>query len=190
MLRSLLLAAAVVAAPAVHANEVNPIFVGAALGQANWKPACDAVFCDRAKGTAGKVWLGYQFDAPRDSTVLSSLEAIFMRSGTVRETAAALPQARTKFDAFGLSYKLAYRAGVWSTHARAGAAYVSTRQSFGDEAHENNRFGLTYGVGAGYQVNSNWRVVVDADHVAAPHVGYPGRSNVPVYSIGANYQFD
>lgn len=183
MYRSLFIAASFFAASLVHANEVNPIYAGAALGTSTWKPSCNASFCDRERGVAGKAWLGYQFGTVEDNKLLSSVEATYFNSGVITEGPADSRHS-THVTAFGLSYKAAYKVGAFGMHARGGVAAINNQVSYGTaQFKDGNKFGFTYGIGASYQVNENVSVVLDADKLRN------NRVSAPIYTVGVNYKF-
>jgi OmpA-OmpF porin, OOP family len=80
---------------------------------------------------------------------------------------------------------------VFNVFAKIGTTYgwtdVSVAPGFGFASGTDNGFGLSYGLGVGYDLNRNWTVIGEWEEHRLKFVG--SRDDVSLLSVGVKYRF-
>ena len=171
ILAAALMAAGVLTSGFAGANEVNPIYVGGAIGLK--AGSADA-------GESAKAYVGYTF--PETSALLgvpfkSSVELDLYQIGTGQALRSRGASVVYKAD-FAIT-------NAFSVNAKAGLSHMSTRQWGQDKSST----GLTAGLGMSYALDKNWTVTADVDRVKADTAFGSGHRHVNMWSVGVRYKF-
>lgn len=174
-------AAAAVALPAaaqMRSPSLSSAYLGASVGQGEQKFDCGGGSCDR-KDTAWRLFGGYQFH-PNFSAELG-----YATLGTGKFGSADVETNAWDLSALG-AFPLANQ---FSVFGRLGAYHATTDVSGAGSASEDKN-GLTYGLGAQFDLNRNLGLRAEWQRYRKVGGGNIGEeANADMLSVGALYRF-
>lgn len=180
--RCALLLAAALALPAqaqLRAPELDTVHVGGSVGQSTLYGVCPSGFNCEDKGTSWRLFGGYQV------TSMIVAELGFTKLGTARTSVGTIA-SDIKANAWDLSALVAWPLGRLAALGRLGL-YRGERETTGDvlvNERETN-LGVTYGLGAQYDLNRNLGLRADWQRFSRMGGGALGKSDVDNLSVGA-----
>lgn len=170
--------AALVSAPAAAQMGMSSVYVGGSLGQSEAKDACEGFAgCDE-KDTAWKIFAGFQL------TPMFAVELGYTDLGEV-----SAPGISAESTAWDLSAIAAFPIGeAFSLYGRLGGYRAETEARAGALSADDSNTGLTFGVGAGFNLSRNLGLRAEWQRYA--DVGDDDdESDIDVLSIGVLWRF-
>ncbi|MES2152670.1 MAG: outer membrane beta-barrel protein [Pseudomonadota bacterium] len=173
---------------AAGANEVNPIYVGAAVGQARYQCLYSGS-CNEERAASGKLYVGYIFVPVvswSDMKLASSVELDAYRGAGAKLF--SNQDWNASFKGVGALYKANLKASeAFSLNAHLGMAYLETRFDSGFSS-ARGRFSPVGGLGLSYALDKNWSITLDYDRFHLKF-GAPASQKAEMLTIGAGYKF-
>lgn len=192
-MKKLVIAGALLAVPAsAFAAQSAPAtdkgwYMGAAVGQANQKDtfAAATVNADR-KDTAWKLYGGYQYN----TNLAVELGYVDLGKATGTLGGVAADSSAKAFELVGVG--ILPLGHSFSAYGKLGLARWDTKMSVGGVGVSDTGVDLTYGVGAKYDVNSNWAVKAEWQRYRTDptnlRVNVAGK-DIDLLSVGVQYKF-
>lgn len=167
-----LLAAGVLTSAMAGANEVNPIYVGGAIGLKAGSGS--------GAGESVKAYVGYTF--PETSALLGMPVKSSVELDLYHMDGAEALRTRGAAVVYKADFALT---NAFSVNAKAGLSHMRTRLWGQDKSST----GVTAGLGMAYALGNNWTATADVDRLKADIAYASGHRHVNMFSIGVGYKF-
>lgn len=182
--------AALLLSAASGATLAADYYVGASIGQSDYRIDTTGATSADTKDTAGKIYGGMMFTP--NFGVEGSLFHLGEARGTLNVPGVGLATSTAKVYGVGLYGLAAMPLGSFSVFGKLGGTYARAKSSasggFGSFSDTESSFQPAAGVGASYAINANLGVRAEFERMRVKFAGGE-KDNINLMTVGMTYRF-